>query len=438
MEAEKTVLGAILLDPERIYSIAQLLSAEDFYDPVYRGIYSACLSLTEQGTSIDFVTVNDALTDDKKIQDIGGAAFIADLASSVPTSSHAEHHAKIVRGHARKRAVIDAGKSITRLGSDNELDAQSAVEQATQAVLNLAPMTASATEIAAAIHQRRYNAVSELQANPKEARERYVHTGFSTLDHLLGGLTAGTLTILAARPAMGKSALALNIARNVADAGKSTLLFSAEMTKEEILDRIAASELQVSHDDIQRGNLTDEQVKQHGMIYDSIKDTPLFIDDDYDCSITNLRHKALQQQLRDGLDFLVIDYLQLLSVPRSELKDDSGYAKVTYLSRALKQLSRQLAIPILALCQLSRQPENRPDPRPVLSDMRDSGSLEQDADKVLMMFREDYYRDADVEEDVVAGLTNVFVRKHRNGRIGTADLMFDSQRLQFHTHQPDQ
>lgn len=432
LEAEKTVLGALLLDPDAIHSISQSLAANDFYDPVYKTIFQACTTLHAQSKPIDFVTVSETLANEKSINDIGGSAFLADLANSVPTSSHATHYAEIVHQLAKRRAVITAGKRIYQSGFDANMPIDDVTDLASQAILNLTPSTDHVPEIAVAIHSRRYEAVAELQANPQAAKEKNVYTGFEHLDFMLGGLTPSTLTVLAARPAMGKSSLALNIALNAAEKGsKKTLLFTTEMTKESTLDRVASSRIGIPFRDIQTGNIDDDQLKQYGDVYNSLQQVPLYIDDDPDCSITNFRNKAKHHQIKHGLDFIIVDYIQEMSVPRSELRDDSLYRKVSFISAGIKQLARELSIPIIALSQLSRAVEQRPDKRPVLSDLRESGSIEQDATNVLMLYREDYYVDAENNSEVTPGLTNVFIRKQRNGPTGVVDLMFNKERLQF-------
>lgn len=255
LEAEKMVLGAVLLDPEAYYRAARVLSAGDFFDPVYRKVFDTCVSLQEQGTDLDFVTVANQLRNDGTINKIGGSSFLADLAASVPTSSHIEHYAAIVRDHSIRRAVMSAGKKILREAGNLENDIPTLTEKVQKNVLELTPATAHKPESIAEVHSRRYNDVAELQADPQAFKRNNIHSGFNDLDFLLGGFSPGSMCIIAARPAMGKSSFALNIAEHAAQQSKQVLFCSLEMTKDQLFDRIASAKMGVSSKRIRKGSI---------------------------------------------------------------------------------------------------------------------------------------------------------------------------------------
>ncbi|MCG8448958.1 MAG: AAA family ATPase, partial [Pirellulales bacterium] len=296
LEAEKTVLGALLCDPDAILAVLPTLSVDDFYDLVYQSIYAACCRLHEQREPIDFVTVSSALKSDRKIESIGGSAFLADLAASVPTSSHAANYARIVKQNSLRRNLINTGNQITQLGYKEGIDPAELVEKSHLAVLSLTHSAVqSAPEPLGEISARRYDQIAELQAGADPADLRSVKTGFSNIDYYFNGLAAGSLSVLAARPSMGKTALAVDIAKRVASRGSNVLFVSLEMTKEEISDRITSSQLGVSTWQMQKGNMSDQQVGELGSVIDDIRNLPLYIDDDPDSTISNIRAKAIRQ-----------------------------------------------------------------------------------------------------------------------------------------------
>ncbi len=428
-EAERTVLGALLLDPEAIIKVSDFLRPEDFYDPTYRVIYQAIEELYTKHEPIDFITVSSRLADNKRVADIGGTAFLADLAASVPTSSHVYQYGQIVKAKALHRNIIDAGRRITGLGYDADRPIPELLDEVEKTVFNIT----NAFLKEKFIHIRdvldaRYEKFAEMHEADDPNAMKGVPTGFHALDFKLSGLQPSDLVVLAARPSMGKTALALNIAMNAAVRHRKTVgVFSLEMSKEQLVDRLFASMLGVDSWKLQRGKLDDSDFQNMGPIMDEMSKANIFIDDTSASSMPEFRTKARRLQMEHGLDLLIVDYLQLMSTGNSNYAGNR-VQEVSEISRILKQVAKELHIPILALSQLSRAVENRPDKIPQLSDLRESGSIEQDADVVIMMFRKDFY-DEDTDQP---GLCDLYIRKHRNGPTGRVELTFKKEQMRFY------
>ncbi len=427
-DAERSLLGALLMDPDKVTFVAAVLRPDDFFDPVHGDIYRVIARLHETRTPIDFVTVAAALDGDKTLQAIGGSAFLAELVANVPTASNAEQYAAVIRDRSLKRRLADLGDALAHLAADDKLAGTEALERAEQKLLSLTRQTQIAKpQHIADIGAESYERYAALHAADDKTPLFGLRTGFDELDLLLTGLTPGQLVVVAARPSMGKTSLALDIARHAAAVqGKQVAVFSLEMTKQELMDRIIASMLGVETWKLKKGALTEQDFTRLGAIFDGLKQHPLYIDDDPDTTIANLRSKARRQQLEHGLDLLVIDYLQLIEVT-DRASGENRTQQVSHISRSLKNLARELGCPIVALSQLSRSVEQRNPPIPILADLRDSGSIEQDADSVLMLYRESAYN-----EDVAnPGATDIYVRKNRNGPTGRVGLHFDHARMSF-------
>ncbi len=428
-EAERTVLGALLLDPEAIIKVSDLLKPEDFYDPTHRLVYQAIWELYQDHEPIDFVTVSAKLADNKKVQDIGGSVFLAQLASSVPTSSHVYQYGQIVKTKAVHRRIIEAGQKITGLGYEEDKPVVELLD-AVEKTIFLISNTFLKDKF---IHIRdvldaRYEKFSEMHESKDDNAIKGVPTGFAALDYKLSGLQPSDLIIIAGRPSMGKTALALNIAQNAGIRFHKTVgIFSLEMSKEQLVDRLFASMLGVDSWKLQRGKLDDSDFQNMGPIMDELNKANIFIDDSVASSMPELRAKARRLQMEHGLDLLIIDYLQLMSTGNNSYAGNR-VQEISEISRSLKQIGRELHVPIIALSQLSRAVESRPGNIPQLSDLRDSGSIEQDADIVLMMYREDYYE----EDSDRPGMTDLYIRKHRNGPIGRVELMFKKEQTRFY------
>ena len=428
-EAEKTVLGALLLDPEAIIKVSDLLSPDDFYDPTYKLIFEAITQLYQGHEPIDFVTVASKLQDNKRIQDVGGPAFLAELASTVPTSSHIYQYAQIVKTKAVNRQIIAAGQKISGFGYEENRSVPQLLDDVEKTVFEISNryIKDKFVHIREVLNSR-YEKFSEMHESPDDELVKGVPTGYRGLDRMLSGLQPSDLVIIAARPSMGKTSLMLNIATNAAvRSGKSVGIFSLEMSKEQLVDRLFASMLGVDSWKLQRGKLDDSDFQNLGPIMDELNKANMYIDDSVGSTIPELRAKARRLQMEFGLDILMIDYMQLMSTGNSSYAGNR-VQEVSEISRALKQLGRELHIPIVALSQLSRAVESRPGNIPQLSDLRESGSIEQDADIVMMMYREDAYE----EDSSRPGMTDVYIRKHRNGPTGKVELMFKKEQMRFY------
>lgn len=424
-EAEKTTIGALLLDPSAMNKVAGTLNTADFFDPTYRAIFAAIADQHELGTAFDFVTVSNALSEHKQFQAAGGSAFLAEIVASVPTASHIDVYAKLVRGDSVKRHVAMLGQQMAATAVDPEKTSLEVIETAEQGILALSRGSSESTTFDLAdLHTERFDHYVAVYEAEDKAALFGLTTGFPDLDRLITGLPASDLIVVAARPSMGKTALALDMARHVVNRLEKKVLFiSLEMSKEQLVDRWMAGALGVSTHDLRKGYLDEEHFEQMGPAFDAIPKDRFFIDDDFDSTLTHLRSKARQQQMEHGLDLLIVDYLQLLEVG-GKTAPENRVQEVSKISRALKQLARELRVPVIALSQLSRNLEHRNDKRPRLADLRESGSIEQDADTVLMLHRDD---DVDAEP----GLTELYVRKQRQGPTGMLELRFNKRQMQF-------
>jgi replicative DNA helicase len=427
-EAEKSVLGAVLIDPEAVYRLETKLQPSDFYDPTFRQIFAAIRELSKNGQPIDLVTVKDQLQENQKFQAIGGTAYLAELAAGVPTASHIDQYAKLVLGYSHRRQLAKLGDKITTLAHDNDQTASDLIETAEQQFLELAQQSTThrPTSLAEMRSEQfeRYTALYEAD----DAADRYgTRTGIPPLDDLLTAMAPAHLIVLAGRPSMGKTALALDIARNVGLVQNKTVgVFSLEMTKEEVFDRVFGSIANIEPWKLTKGLFTQDEFNTLGSAFDRLSDDRIYVDDDPDRSLVTLRSKARRLHMEHKLDLLIIDYLQLIQVPQTTARENQTQ-RMSFISQSVKQLARELQCPILALSQLNRECEKRPDKRPLLSDLRDSGSIEQDADRVLMLYRDSYY-DEDVEEPE---LTDLYVRKNRHGPTGHCELTFDAAAMTF-------
>ncbi len=428
LEAEKAVLGSLLIDKEAIIKIADLLYAEDFYHDVHGLIYRAVLDLYERRSPIDLLTVRSILEDRKQLDLIGGASYLAMLSSEVHTSTHIYNYALIVKQKSTLRKLIKSGDLITGLGYNQVEPVEVLLEQAEKSLFGVSQASIKEKFIhIKEILNATYDKITELHDPNTRDKYRGVPTGFKDLDYILTGFQPSDLIILAARPAMGKTALALNIAQNIAKTGRSVGIISLEMSKEQLVERMFSSLLAVDSWKIKMGKLSEEDFMRIGAVMDDLYAMKIFIDDSVGNSITELRSKARRLQMEHGLDMIVVDYLQLMTVNGMNGNANNRVNEISEISRSLKSLARELRVPIMALSQLSRAVELRPVKIPQLSDLRESGAIEQDADVVLMMYREDYY-----EEDTErAGITDIFIRKHRSGPVGRVELAFKKEQMTF-------
>lgn len=428
IEAEASTIAALLLDAEKMMDVAPVLAADDFYDPTHAAIYRAIAALHEQRQPIDIVTVYESIHGQSKTSLPGGSAFLAELVNQIPTAANVMHYAEIVREKSLRRRLAKVGSTITNLAATEGQSAGELMETAERQLLQLSRQSVQAKPVDLVdIAPERYEHYATLHEADDVTVHMGIRTGFAQLDELLLGLSPGHLMILAGRPSMGKTALALNFARHVAEEQEKTVtFFSLEMTKEDVADRILGSLLGVDASQLKRGLLTEEQFGKMGQVFDELQERRIFIDDNPDTTLANLRSKARRHQFEHGLDLLIVDYLQLIEVT-DRAAGENQTQRITYISKSLKNLARELHCPVIALSQLSRACEQRSPPIPVLSDLRDSGSIEQDADSVLMLYREGYYNDACDNPEV----TSVYVRKNRQGPTGHIDLRFAKEKMVF-------
>lgn len=433
IEAEQGVLGAIISDSDRLVDVLAKLAPKDFYESTHRDIFQAIVDLYESGQAVDLLTVTQKLKDQDAINAAGGAAYIAELTTLVPSGAHAPIYADLIKDKALHRAVAAAGDAINQLGRDESLTATEMLERAEQKLLVVSRVAAGDDmEQLTEIISRRYDSFSELHAAEDKDALLGLRTGFADLDRKIEGMEAGSLTIIAARPSIGKTSLAISIAQHVLEKqGKDVAIFSLEMSKAQILDRLIASKIDLEmYRKLKKGTLDDDEFAGLGPLFDSFRHNPLYVDDAA-VSIAELRSKARRVKMRHGLDLLIVDYLQLIDVT-DRVSGDNRTQQVTYISRCLKNLAGELGCPVIALSQLSRKVEERAQPTPQLADLRDSGSIEQDADTVLMLYREQVYN----EDCSNPGLTDVYIRKNRNGETGRISLHFDERRMTFTSLDP--
>ena len=428
LEAEASVLGSLMIDKDAVIKIADILHSDDFYDERNKAIYLVMLELYEKSISIDILTVSNLLDEQKKLDFIGGSSYLASLVNSVPTAAHITHYASIVRRKGTLRRLIHASNEITNMGFKEDGDIENILDTAEQKLFGVSQkfLKQNFIPITQVLHET-FDRLDDLHKN--KGKLRGIATGYIDLDNLLGGLQKSDLVILAARPSMGKTSLALDIARNVAVNSKMGVgLFSLEMSKDQLVDRLLSSEADVNLWKLRTGHLSDEgpnnDFSRIGEAMGRLSEAPIYIDDAAGSTIMEIRTKARRLQAEQELGLIVIDYLQLMQGHSSE----NRVQEVSEISRALKGLARELNIPVLALSQLNRAVENRPDKKPLLADLRESGSIEQDADVVMFIYREDMYKGKESQHPNIA---EIHIAKHRNGPTGKIELFFDSEKTSF-------
>lgn len=432
-EAEQSVLGSILIDKDAILKIIDLIGPDDFYYDIHKMIYEAMVDLYNRHDPIDLLTLANLLEERKQIDTIGGPAYLAELTSSVPTATHVFKYAQIVKNKATLRKMIKAGNVITGCGYDEDENVEKLLETAEKEVFSISQTFLKDRFIHVRdILTQRYEEFSALHMAEDKEKVKGIPTGYKSLDNILSGMQPADLIILAARPSMGKTALALSIIQKIAieaSKKKTVGIFSLEMSREQLVDRLFCSILGVDSWKLQHGRLDDKDFQNMGSVMDILNQAPIYIDDSVGTSISELRAKARRLQMEHGLDLIVVDYLQLMSTGNMAYVGNR-VQEISEISRALKSLGRELHVPVIAVSQLSRAVELRNPKIPQLADLRESGSIEQDADIVMMLYRKDYYDENLTEEE--KGVTEVFIRKHRNGPVGKAELRFDKKQMRFY------
>lgn len=423
IEAEVSALGALLLDKDAITSVAEFLHGEHFYDEKHKEIYEAIVTLYEERTPIDVLTVSERLKKRKTLKSVGGRTYLQDLLGRVPTAAHIEHYGKIVKDAATKRSLLNKATKLADFVFDDSLSAEELLDKAESEIFSLTQthLTGSFTPVRTALADS-FDRLDEL--HKLDDGLRGVSTGFKDLDNILAGLQKSNLIILAARPGVGKTSLALNIAQHAAvDLKKPVGMFSLEMSKEELVDRLLTSQADIDAWKLKTGKLSEEDFTSFSNAMGELAETPFYIDDTPALSILEMRTKARRLQVEYGIDLLIIDYLQLARSRNLE----NRVQEVSEISQGFKNLARELKIPVLALSQLSRSVEQRGVKRPQLSDLRESGSIEQDADVVMFLWRED---DEDSGPGKPVNIT-LDIAKHRNGALGSIKLSFHGDRVRF-------
>ena len=423
-EAEQCLLGCLMLDKDAIVKVVDSIRAEDFYSGKHQDIYQSMADLYGRSDPIDIMSVSARLKEKNKLEDIGGSAYLSSLINTVPTATHVANYAKIVRQKKILRDLISASEEIGLSAFDESEEINVLLDKAEKTVFGIGQR--SLTQVFLPIREILSDTFERLDELSKNAgKMRGIATGFTDLDKILGGLQKSDLVILAARPSMGKTSLALDIARNVAVLNNQPVgLFSLEMSKDQLADRLLASLANINLWNMRNGRLTSDDYSrlQHAM--GSLSDAPLYIDDAGSVNILQMRAMARRLQATRGLSLIVIDYLQLMD-PMNKFQ--SAVQQVTENSRALKMLAKELSVPVLVLSQLSRAVESRVPQIPRLADLRESGAIEQDADVVMMIYREDKYNENSLNKNIA----KVLIEKHRNGPTGGLDLYFDENRVSF-------
>ncbi|MBI4128678.1 MAG: replicative DNA helicase, partial [Parcubacteria group bacterium] len=428
IETEQSVLGSLMIDKEAISKIADVLSPEDFYRGTHQAIYTTMIELFERREPIDLLSVSSRLRENNRLEEIGGVAYLTDLVNQVPTAAHVVYYAKVVRQKKVLRDLIDASQQIAQLGYQETEDIELLLDEAEKQIFQISQhsLQQSFQQVKSSLEEA-FDRIERVHKG--DGTLRGIPTSFTDLDNILGGLQKSDLVVLAARPRLGKTSLALDIARRVAVHENIPVgIFSLEMSKEQFVDRLIAAQAGVNLWKLRTGKLS-----MHGEMsdfarirdaLDTLSKAQIYIDDAASPTILQMRAMARRLQAEKGLGLLIVDYLQLVQ-PRNP--NESTVQQVTEISRSLKALARELNIPVLALSQLSRAIEQRPRQEPKLSDLRESGSIEQDADVVLFIYREDLVK----EHSSKPNIAEIVIAKHRNGPVGRIELYFNEEQASF-------
>jgi replicative DNA helicase len=425
LDAEMSLLGAVLIDEETLADISEHVKQHDFYDKRHGLIYDAMMRLYEKHKPVDLLTLTEELKKKNDIETIGGSAYLTELTNYVPTAAHAEAYAELVQQKAIRRRLIKASAEISEMGFDEETSTEQLLEAAEAELFSVSDQSLKQDLVSIeSILTESFDRMEELHRNKGQLRG--IRTGYRDLDNMTAGLQRSDLIILAARPAMGKTTLVTNLAYNVATIAKQPVLFfSLEMSKEQLVDRMLADASGVDSWNIRTGNLSDDDFSKLSDAMGEMAEAPIFIDDTPGVSVLEMRTKARRAAHEQPLGLIIIDYLQLMQ--GSGRDNGNRVQEVSEISRGLKLLARELNVPVIALSQLSRSVESRSPQIPQLSDLRESGSIEQDADIVMFIYREEYYNpDTDRKQ-----ITDLIIAKHRNGPTGKIELFFHPERLRF-------
>jgi replicative DNA helicase len=425
--SEQAVLGSIFINPDKMIEVTELLKPDDFYRPAHKILFQAMLGLFESGEAIDIVTVKSALEASNELDLVGNVSYLAEIINAVPTSSNAEHYAKIVAKKSRLRSIIANLSDSIGNAYDEDMDIDEIIAKAEKSLMEVSQSSNKGSF--RPIHDvllENHSKIEERSNNTSEITG--IESGFTDFDKLTTGLHEDNLIILAARPAMGKTAFALNIAQNVATkANQPVAIFSLEMGAESLVERMLSAEGAIPNHHIRTGYLSTDEWERLVYAQSRLAEAPIFIDDSAGIRISDIRARARRlAQETSGLGLIVIDYLQLIT----GRKTDNRQQEVSEISRQLKIIAKELKVPVIALSQLSRSVEQRQDKRPIMSDLRDSGSIEQDADIVAFLYRDAYYQDK-TDDQPESNLTELLIKKNRHGSLGTVKLYFHKEYTKF-------
>jgi replicative DNA helicase len=424
IDAEASLLGAILIDTDAIVKIADAISVQDFYDQRHARIYEALIALYEKRAQIDVLTLADQLRGTGFLDMVGGPSYLTELTNYVPTAAHVEQYAEIVAQKALRRRLIGASHDVALLSQDETKSIKELVEEAETRLFEVSQQHVKQSVVSIeSILAESFERLDDLHKDKKKLRG--IPTGFKDLDEMLAGLQRSDLFILAARPAMGKTAFVLNLAHQIATKAKEpVLIFSLEMGKEQLVDRLLSMESGVDAWALRTGNLTDDDFERIGEAMGALSEAKIYIDDTPGLTVSDLRTKARREAHSQKLGLIIVDYLQLMSGGSRYASEGNRVQEISEISRGLKGVARELNVPLIALSQLSRSVENRSPQIPQLADLRESGSIEQDADIVAFLYREDYYNPESERQNIM----DVLIKKHRNGPTGGVELYFDREK----------
>ncbi len=425
IEAEQAVLGAIFIEPESLTVASEFLIPEDFYRSSHQKIFSAMLKLSDQGKAIDVVTVTEELIATEQLENIGGVSYLMELANAVPTAANVEYYARIVEEKSLLRRLIRTATEIAQEGYSREDEVESLLSEAEKKIMEVSGRKSAGSFISIKdVLVEAYDNIEKL-AN-RQGDITGIPTGFTELDRMTAGFQRNDLIIVAARPSVGKTAFALNIAQNVATKTDEVVaIFSLEMGAEQLVMRMLSSEGNINAQNLRTGDLSDEDWKKLTMAMGSLSNAQIYIDDTPGIRIAEMRAKCRRLKQERGLGMILIDYLQLIQ--GSGRRGENRQQEVSEISRSLKALARELEVPVIALSQLSRSVEQRQDKRPMMSDIRESGSIEQDADIVAFLYRDDYYDKETENKNII----EIIIAKQRNGPVGTVQLAFAKEYSKF-------
>jgi replicative DNA helicase len=429
LEAEQSVLGSILLEPEALSRVLEVMTGEDFYREAHRKIFNSMLDLYQKGTPVDLITLTEILQNREQLEDIGGASYLISMTDAIPSAIHVDVYARIVREKSILRRLINQATEIASKGYNFAGDAEDLLDEAEKAIFKISE--AKINPLVYPLSQIIKESIGTIeQLYDRKETVTGVPSGFTQLDKLTSGFQNSDLVIVAGRPSMGKTALALNFARNAAvDHEVPVVIFSLEMSRQQLAIRMLCSEARVDSNKVRTGFIGEREWAKLTAAAGTLSEAPIFIDDSPTMTVLQMRAKARRLKSEKGLGMILVDYLQLMKGREGSERREQ---EISEISRSLKALAKELNLPVIALSQLNRRPEGRDDKKPVLADLRESGAIEQDADLICFIFREEMYE----ENSKQKGIAEILLRKHRNGPTGSVSLTFLNEYTRFENLAP--